>query len=211
MGFGANRNDGPPAWFVMVVAVAVVFGGYYLWTGFQDFVRSGGQGRAESATQAIVVASATAERIQEIQAQRPTLPPSLTPLPECQDFIVIVPNARVRDRASTAGATIGSFFENDVVCVLGRAAEGSEWYVIDDDPSTRRINIAYMHESVLRALNPTPTPSDTATPAPTVTLTPSEIPSETPIPQPTPTRDPATPDTPTPTLTPTPTEPMVNV
>ena len=61
--------------------------------------------------------------------------------------------------------------------MLGRE-DGSEWYSIDLNPSTRRIELAYMHESIIEAVNPTPTPSITPTPSntvsppPTVTLTP---------------------------------------
>jgi hypothetical protein len=201
-------GNGPPAWLIFLVGVALVFGGYYLWLGAQNFLRTGGRGVVEATERAVIVASATAERV--IPTRLATTQFTATPVPECMTFIVSVPNARVRAAPSESSATITSYFANEEVCVLGRAAPDSEWYMIDQNPRTRRQELAYMHESVLKALNPTPTPSNTPTPLPTVTsmptLTPSPV-TPTLTPQPTETRDPSTPDTPTPTLTPSSTPP----
>ncbi|MEO8607400.1 MAG: hypothetical protein ABI690_05940 [Chloroflexota bacterium] len=204
-------RDGPPAWLIFLVGIALVFGGYYLWLGAQNFLRTGGKGVVEATERAVIVSTATAQSF--IPTREPTSPFTPTPVPECQRFIVNVPNARVRQSPSENSATVDSLFQNQEVCVLGRAAPGSEWYVIDQNSSTRRLELAYMHESVLQAVNPTPTPSRTPSPLPTITATPSltltpVTPSSTP--RPTNTPNPATPDTPTPTLTPSPTVPRQN-
>jgi hypothetical protein len=201
-------GDGPPAWLIFLVGIALVFGGYYLWLGAQNFLRTGGRGVVEATERAVIVSTATAESF--LPTRQATLVATPTPVPECKAFVVNVPNARVRQSPSESAATIDSLFQNAEVCVLERAAPDSEWYVIDQNPATRRLELAYMHESVLEALNPTATPSRTPTPLPTVTATPS--PTLTPVTPtltapPTETRDPATPDTPTPTFTPSSTAP----
>jgi len=201
-------GDGPPAWLIFLVGIALVFGAYYLWLGAQNFLRTGGRGVVEATERAVIVSTATAESF--LPTRQPTSPFTPTPVPECKLFMVSVPNARVRESPSESAATIDSLFQNAEVCVLDRAAPDSEWYVIDQNPATRRLELAYMHESVIQAVNPTPTPSRTPTPLPTVTATPS--PTLTPViptltPRSTDTRNPATPDTPTPTFTPSPTAP----
>jgi hypothetical protein len=204
-----NRGrGGPPAWLVFLIGVALVFGLYYVWLGVQNFLRSGGRGVIETTERAVIVSTATAQSV--LPTRQATLMTSPTPIPECEPFIVNVPNARVRESPSENAATITSYFENQEVCVLGRVSPDSEWYVIDQNPASRRLETAYMHESVIQPINPTLTPSMTPTPLPTITATPSLTPTlvtPTLTPHPTETRDPATPDTPTPTWTPSPTEP----
>ncbi len=120
-----------------------------------------------------------------------------------------VPNAVVRELPAPNGPVVTGLTQGTIVCVLGREA-GTEWYIIDQNPDTRRAEVAYMHETVIEAVYPTltpsitPTPSNTFTPPTTVTNTP--IPSATDAP-PTATRDRRTPlpsSTPIPTITPTP-------
>lgn len=196
-----SGSGGPPAWFIFLVGVAIVFGVYYVWLGVQNFLRTGGRGVLEVTQQAQVVSTATAR-------VRPTADllvlPTQTPVLTCQDFVVSVPNAIVREGPFPNAAIVTSFSQNQTVCALGRTAPDSEWYLIDLNPRTRRIEAAYMHETVIRAVNPTPTPSRTPTFEPT--LTPSTTPTETttPTPRPTATLDPAVTDTPEPTPTPTP-------
>lgn len=205
-GRSPRQNGGPPAILIFVIGVALVFGTYYLWIGLQNFMRTGGLGVEEATQRAMLIASATAEQV------RPTVHNALlsttTPIPPCQDFVVTVPNAIVREQPSLNAPVVTSLFENAAVCVLGRPAPESEWYIIDSNPGTRRLEIAYMHQSVLRPLNPTSTPSRTFTPLPTVTQAPTttRVPvTATPLPSPTPTRLPGITDTPLPTVTPTPT------
>jgi hypothetical protein len=200
----ARRSSGPPAWLVFLVGVALVFGLYYVWQGLQNFIRTGGMGVQEATERASIVTTATADRITraEIGLEDRTPRPSNTPVPECQDFVVDVPNAIVREAPNSAAAIITSYNAGTTLCVLSREGD-SEWFVIDQTPGTRRLDLAYMHESVIRAVNPTPTPTITPTPLPTVTPAPTEPPTLTPSPrptQPTPTRDPGITDTPEPTI-----------
>lgn len=195
-----KRRGGPPTWLVFLVGVALVFGLYYIWLGVQNFLRTGGGGLAESTQRAEIIATATAVSL------RPTrVAVSATPIPECQDFIVIVPSANVRKAPNQESTVVTVFRENQTVCVLGKEISNAEWYVVDLRPESRRLELAYMHESVLQAVNPTPTVTRTPTPLPTLTETPSPIPSDTPLPQATETRDPGLTNTPLPTVTPTPT------
>ncbi len=170
-------RDSLPAWLIFLVGIALVFGAYYVWLGIQSFLRSGGRGIIESTRSAAIVSTATAEFI---QTGIPTVRPTTTPFPPCEPFIVSVANARVRSAPSDSGTVITSFFMDDPVCVEGRAAPDSEWYIIDWKPETRRVDIAYMHESVIVPKNPTPTPTRTPKPPPSVTPVPTLTPSSTP-------------------------------
>lgn len=179
LGSGRSR---PPSLIVFLVAVAFVFGGYYLFTGFQSFLRTGGLGVEESTRQAGIVETATAARVTRIvPAAQFTLRPTATPPPPCQDFRVDVPEGIVREGPSTTAKIVTQLSQGTIVCVLGRET-GSEWYTLDMNPSTRRIDLAYMHESVIEAVNPTLTPTSTprasATPEPPrETVTPSPVPT----------------------------------
>jgi hypothetical protein len=160
-----------PAWLVFLVAVALVFGSFYLWDGLQRFVRTGGLGVAESTARAEVVATATAERVTRAGIFTRTPAPTPTALPECQAFRVVVvnaPTALVRAAPNSSGRVLGAFPNETDVCVLWREPN-SEFYAVDSNPDTRRYEIAYMHESVLEAVNPTMTPSPSSTPPPSVT------------------------------------------
>lgn len=209
MSYRNRPQNGPPAWLVFLVGVALVFALYYLWTGLQNFLRTNGGGVIETTARAVIVETATAER------ERPTpmdstIVPSATPIPPCLEFMVVARNAIVRESPSTNAPIVTSFFEGDSVCVIG--SEG-EWYLVDSNAETRRYEIAYMHESIIRPRFPTPTPSLTVTLLPTVTLTPTYTPSATATDGPSQTPDPRTPtatQTPTITPTPSPTPPIVS-
>ena len=194
-----RRSSGPPAWLIFLVVIAFVFAGYYLWTGAQSFMRAGGLGVVEATARADVIATATADRV--LNAVRNTPVPTLTPIPDCQLFVVSVPSAIVREAPNTNAAIVASWDRGTEVCVL---THDGEWYTIDSNPRTRRIEFAYMHESIISAVEPTATPTITASPPPTVTDVPTLTPSLTFTPRPTETIDPdATATfTPTPTITP---------
>lgn len=198
---------GPPAWLVFIVAVAVVFGGYYIWTGVNNYLRTGGLGVVEATERADIIASATADRAQANPTR--TLSPSLTPVPPCQDFVVSVPTAIIRAAPNTNAAVVTQINQGATVCVIGRADENQEWYIVDSNPRTQRIEFAYMHESIIRAADPTATATRTATLPPTITQTPTATPSRTPTRTQSPTVNPNATDTPTSpptiTLTPSPT------
>ena len=205
-----SSRNGPPALLVFLLAAALVFGVFYIWQGVQNFLRTGGLGVAEATQRAEVVATATAQRVTRLATSAVTLRPTATPIPPCTDFRVDVPAGIVREGPSTSSAVVTQFNEGTIVCVLQREP-GTEWYAIDVNPSTRRIDLGYMHESIIEAVNPTLTPSltftpsNTVSPAPTVTLVPTTRPTRTPSPLPSYTRDPRLTNTPLPTLTPTPT------
>src|SRR5688500_4685269 len=117
------KSGGPPAWLVILVAVALVFGAFYLWQGVQNFFRTGGRGVQEATERAKIVTTGTAER--EIRASQDdsTRRPTNTPVPECQDFVVDVPNAIIRETPSANGTILTSLNEGEHVCVLGREPE----------------------------------------------------------------------------------------
>ena len=195
------RRSAYPAWLVFLIAIALVLGTYYLWQGFRNYLRTGGLGVIEATEQAEIQATATANQI--VANPSPTLRPTFTPIPECKQFAVSVPSAIVRERANTNSPIVTSWDEGTLVCMIDRAPEDASWYVVDGNPQTRRIEFAFMHESVIQAVNPTPTPSDTPTPLATVTAVPTEVPSATLTPLPTATLDPNATDTPTVTPSPT--------
>ncbi|MBK8020672.1 MAG: SH3 domain-containing protein [Chloroflexi bacterium] len=178
MGRYRSARSRSPSPLAFLIAIAIVFGAYYLFTGFQTYLRTGGLGVEEATRQAEVIASATADRVtRALPVAQMTLRPTATPPPTCQDFRVSVPAGIVRETPSTSGTVVTQFTQGTVVCVLGREAN-SEWYTIDLNPNTRRIDLAYMHETVIEAVNPTPTATQTlpatATPVPvSPTLSPS--------------------------------------
>jgi hypothetical protein len=209
----SNRGNGPPTWFVFLLAVVIIFGGYYLWLNLQQFMRSGGLSVAAATQQAQEQVTATAIRQIEVQSELPTRRPTSTPRPACQDFEVTVASGIVRERASTESPLLESLDQGAIVCVLSgeEGADGFTWYLIDQDPITSRIETGYMREDVIRPLNPSPTPSDTATMPPTIT--PTSTPTLTPTAEvrEAETATPAPSRTTAPTITPTPTSSGVNI
>lgn len=187
-GGGYGRGGGLPPWLTFMLAVALVFGAYYVWTGVQDFIRAGGLGVVEATQRAQIIASATLDRAATITQAAPviTARPSPTALPPCQDFAVAYNVAIVRERPSVNSAVLDQIPLGTIVCVLSREAEpNDDWYLIDTQPRTRRLDAGYMREELIEAVNPTPTPSRTIPPPPTVTPLPA-----TPTPRVTVTRTP---------------------
>ncbi len=204
MGYRYPGESGPPAWLVILAAAMLVFGGYFIWSGLRNYL----SGAFQAFTTATDIPLTAAE-----PGTGPTLDvrftpiPSRTPVPDCQDFVVRVPEAIIRECASTSCAIAGTLREGAVVCVLERDYASSEWFIVDLDDSQFFTSIAYMHESLIRPLNPTLTPSITNTPLPTVTPEPTRTPL--PTPEPTHTPEVAPSPTTTPTFTPSPTLPLV--
>lgn len=174
-----RSGGGLPTWLVFLLGVALVFGIFYVFQGVQTFMRTGGLGVEEATRQALIIASATEERATSAVRVLPTFP-TPTPQPTCTDFRVNVPNAIVRETASPNGAVVTSFNQGTIVCVLWRDA-GSEWYTIDRNPETRRRELAYMHETVIEPVNPTPTVLPTDPPPPTLAITITLPPTVTPL------------------------------
>ncbi len=198
-----------PNWFIFLVAVALVFGVYYIWLGVRDFLGNTTI-NVQLATRTVMAETTSTARVIETRDAYTPLP-TFTPLPECTDFVVSVERAIVRNAPNTGAAVLDTYTQGATVCVIGRAPENPEWYLIDTDRESRRINAGYMFQDIIEALNPTPTATQTYTPAPTVTPAPTLTPSDTPTMTITPTRDPRATPTPTITLTPTPTAPIRNV
>ncbi|MCS6835570.1 MAG: SH3 domain-containing protein [Anaerolineae bacterium] len=173
-----RRPTGPPAWFVTLIAFALVFAVYYLYTGFLGWMERGGQSPEEATAQAALASTARAEERIARRTPSATPRPSATPVPECQMFRVSAQSANMRRQPSLIAQVIRVLPQNTEVCVLARQGD---WYQIDADPITRRIEEGYMSVDVLRPLNPTATPV-IFTPPPTITLTPSETPTRTPRP-----------------------------
>jgi len=177
--YHSRRRAGPPGWFSVLVAMAIVFGGFRLLTGVQDFFQAGGVFRPTATAQAR--ATDAAVRATRTQSAIFTALPTSTPQPTCEDYQVRpgVGNINVRRQPSMVAAVLYTVSEGDTICVL---QVGAEWYLIDTDPRTRRIDEGYIFINLLRPVNPTPTITPTFTPAPTITLTPSHTPTITPTP-----------------------------
>lgn len=217
MGFGkppthnrkpSYQRGGPPAWLIFLLGIALVFGAYYLWTGVQHVLKDGGLIISEATGQANSIATETAVQIQTQEHSMLQSFPTSTPLPECKDFIVNVPSAVVRQSPSTAALPVDTFDFGEIVCVIERDPADNNWYRIDLNRNTRRIEDAYMHADIIEAINPTPTPTQSFTPAPTVTPAPTDTPTLSPTPVPTRTPNPNATSTPTDTPQPTPTTPL---
>lgn len=201
-----RRGGGPPGWLVFILGIAVVFGMYYVWLGLREYLATSGLGETAATNLAL-----TQERPTETAAlaapnfQGTGLTPGITAtdIPACVSFVVSVPSAIVRAAPSTNSPILDALSEGEEVCVINTEADG-EWYLIDRNPRTRRIDSGYMAAVIIEAINPTPTASRTFTPAPTVTDVPTTPPTYTLTPRPTRTPDPASTETPTIEPSPTP-------
>lgn len=173
MGYSTRQGGGPPAWFTFLLGVAFVFGGTYLWSNLQTFMRSGIVSVSEATVISQGLATSTAERQVAAIAELPTRRPSATPKPACQEFEVSAGSGIVRQAASTSSRLLESLREGTVVCVLESLIGDDDftWYFIDRDAVTNFIEPGYMRRDVVQPLYPTPTASNTAAPPPTITLT----------------------------------------
>ncbi|MCU0512566.1 MAG: SH3 domain-containing protein [Anaerolineae bacterium] len=202
MGYASRHPAGPPAWFVFLIGVALVFGVYYLWSGVRDFLEEGA--RLSPTQQALRDQTATVEQRTSLQLAAPTRRPTLTPIPECQTYLVDTDTVNVREQPGTEFASLARLPRNTEVCVIG-LQPGTDWFLIDQDTSTRRIEPGYIRADLLRSTRPTAVPTGTPLPPPSIT----PLPSATPTPSWTPGGrfDPTVtpvPATPTPSRTPTP-------
>ncbi len=159
------RRSSPPSWLVFLIGVAFVFGVYTVLRSGRDFILTGG----------VPIATATALRADALTAQQviatrgiATRVPTTTPPPPCQDYIVSVERAIVRQQPSTVAPVVDTLLRGTKVCVIEAQ---QDWFLIDRNPTTRRVESGYMRADLLRVGNPTPTPSRTFTPPPTITPT----------------------------------------
>lgn len=177
-GSGYRSGGGLPAWLVFLLAIALVFGAYYVWVGFQDFMRAGGLGITEATQRAGIIVSATLNRAATITQAAPevTIRPSPTQLPECENFEVVPAVAIIRERPSVNSAIVAQIPLGTIVCVIAREpAPNDNWYLIDVQPRTRRLDAGYMRADLVYPVNPTLTPSRTSPPPPTVTPLPYTV------------------------------------
>lgn len=184
MGYRTRQGGGPPAWFTFLLGVAFIFGGTYLWSNFQTFLQTGGISVGEATTISQDFSTSTAVRQVTVAADLPTRRPTATPKPDCQEFEVTANSAIMRQAASTTSRLLETLPQGTVLCVLDNleGEDGLTWYFVDRDALTNFIEPGYMREDVVRPLNPTPTPSNTALPAATITLTYTPTASNTPQP-----------------------------
>lgn len=173
------RRSGPSPLLIIAVGALLVFGGYFVWTGFLSFLEDQGDITAPITRQAITTGTAGSSGSGVIF---PTafLPSTFTPMPTCQPFIVNVERAVYRecpqmdDRSCPIVEVVVSGTE---LCSYGRVPNNSEWFVIDLNAGGVYRELVYIHESVVAAKNPTPTPTITLTPRPTITSLPTLSPT----------------------------------
>ncbi|MGB7340808.1 MAG: hypothetical protein WBC91_18060 [Phototrophicaceae bacterium] len=184
MAYRKRQGGGPPAWLTFLLGIAFVFGGTYLWSNLQSFVRNGGISVSEATAVSQGLSTTSAIRQVTDVAGLPTRRPTATPKPSCQFFEVSTATAIMRQAASTSSRLLESLPQGTVICVLDtvQADDGFIWYFVDRDEITNFIEPGYMREDLVRALNPTPTPSNTAPPPPTITLTYTPTATITPLP-----------------------------
>src|SRR5947207_158432 len=97
-----RQSSNFPGWLVVVAGLLLVFGGYYVWRGFMNFMDSSGNIAAPPTIEAQKTArwqTATAESaVNQATAQYENLLPmaTATPAQPCQDFRVSVVRARIR-------------------------------------------------------------------------------------------------------------------
>ncbi|MBN1286100.1 MAG: hypothetical protein JXB47_11940 [Anaerolineae bacterium] len=198
-----SRPDGPPLFVIVVIVALLIFGCYSLWAGFADFTRNTAL-QGIQALQTRTILAQTPESVRATSAFRPTFPPTWTPPPPCVDFVVMVESAVVRSCPAADCRVVGGYQYGETVCVLRHVSTDSEWYEIEQDVDLRTGDIGYMHRNVIKAADPTPEPTLTHTPLPTVTPGPSNTLPATRTPAPTYTPLPtATPDSNLPTPLPT--------
>ena len=216
----SRYRSGPSPLIVILVGALFVFGGYYIWTGFLSFLEDEGNITAQVTREA--QASVTAQAAPAVQLPTLYMPATFTPLPPCQWFEVSVDRAVYRDCPSTDNIQCPI---RDVVtygtqlCIYARAPGNPEWYVVELNPGGAFRDTVFIHESVVEAINPTPTITVTFTPLPTVSPVPSNTPGPTspasptltPSETPTLTPEPRSSSTPVPMPTPVPTIPQIEL
>ncbi|MBI5959990.1 MAG: hypothetical protein HY866_14720 [Chloroflexi bacterium] len=209
----SHHRSGPSPLLVVALVAFMIFGGYFVWVGFLDFLEDQGDITAQVTRQAVNTATALSAPVGRLPTQY--MPATFTPLPPCQWYKVNVERAVYRDCPSkdNTQCPIRDVVTYDTeMCVYSRAPENPEWYIVELNPGGAYREIVFMHESVLEPVNPTPTVTATATPLPPASPTPfyTATPSDTPLPSitPAPTQPPvldASPSPALPTITPLPT------
>jgi len=172
-------RSGPPTPLIIVIAIAMVLGCFLLWVGALRFLDSGGGAASQGEVN---------EQGDEDQSNGlvPTFDvgPSRTPVPYCQHFEVSVDSALMRKCPDESCDIRESLPYETEVCVYGRAqssdyADAERWYVVDLNADGAFRDLVYMHESVLRSIEPTLAATSARPALPTITLTPTPAQSAT--------------------------------
>ena len=169
-----RSSDSPGPLLITLIAVALVFGSYLMWTGFREWLDEG----SENTRNVAATAEANLTATYDFFVSQPTLVlfPTNTPVPACQYYTVKGPQAAfVRACPSTSCDDVTFIEADEIVCVIGRASSAEysnadEWFEIIIDPDEFIPEIAYMNEITLKSNNPTPQPTNT--PPPLITVTP---------------------------------------
>lgn len=172
-----RESRGTPIWLITIVGMMLVFGGYYTWRGLIAFFESGGNIAAPVIDETATVAyEKTATAVATIMAVPfDFLLPTKTSSRICQDYHVSVSVARVRECPDQACATLDRPVQNTEICVYKVVKDAPDWFEIDLAPAASQPQLAYMHNSVLKAGKPARAVTRTFTPVP-FTLTPSVTP-----------------------------------
>lgn len=177
--YPANRSSGFNPLTISLIAMTLVFGGFFLWQGFVEWVDRENADRYARATQTAIIEITSTAAPTDIFYPSPTPVPD--PVPECQIFFINAEAAYIRECPSRSCEEKDRFEYETEVCVYGKTPDtdlaNEEWYIVDLNAGGVFADIGYMHESVLKPRFPTPRPSQTFTPRPTITLTPSPTPS----------------------------------
>ncbi|MFP4321952.1 MAG: hypothetical protein ACLFTK_05805 [Anaerolineales bacterium] len=187
------HSPGPPAPLVIISGISIVMLCVIIWTlSFTVLDAESREVAQNNATQAVF---ATRTESAAAFAQWPTP----TPAPVCEFFSVWSERAVMRICPDTSCQSRQLVYYGQEVCSYGRAEASSEfptgqdWHIIDLNYQSAFRDLVYMHHSILVPSRPTPRPSATYTPLPTITRTPAP-------PSSTPTLTPPMTSTPAPTL-----------
>lgn len=181
------QKQGPSPLLVILIAAAIVFGGYFLYIGAVNWYENDAIGNRTATSEGEL--TQTSESI--ANATQAFMPfPTNTKVPNCQIYFVDVSSAFVRECPSLTCRGKANKPQQSDVCVIGRPDPAefpiyqtvNEWWVIDLNEGYLYPDLGYMHESVLAPRNPTPRPSQTFTPLPTITPFPTGLLTITPLP-----------------------------
>jgi hypothetical protein len=194
----------------IIAGMVFVFGAYFVWRGLLIWANSGDSAVAApvdiTATQQSLDKTATMDMFMGRADITATPRPTETPAKVCQLFKVNVVRARIRECPKDTCDTISLPEQGSQICVYSLAAQATDWYMIDMNP-TGPEEIGYMSKSVLVPMYPTARPTATLNLS-TVTPVPTQTPTITPTPAPTNTVDTSITATPTATSTKTPASPL---
>jgi hypothetical protein len=171
-------RSGPSPLVIVLVGALLVFGGYFVWIGFLGFLEDQGDITANATRESI--ASATARAAPPALIPTFYMPATFTPLPPCQWFAVSVERAVYRECPSQDNRDCpirDVILYGTELCVYSRAPGNPEWYVVELNPNGAYRDTVFIHESVVKAVNPTATPGPTVTPLPTTRTAPTDTPA----------------------------------